>query len=1015
MDWPLSACYRFVPFGPQIVSSHYQNRYHSGYNVSMARLDLSFLGTFHVTLDQRPVMRFRSANNQGLLVYLVLHSDRPITREVLATLLWPDESENTAHNNLRQAIFRLRQLLDDTENDVPFLTVTRQTVQFNPAGDYSLDVSRFLRAIEERDLDAAVSAYTGELLPGFTCDSLEFENWLRFEREGLHRLALEAMFEAAQDHLAARRLDKAQASARRQLVLEPWREPAHRQLMQAFALAGDRAAALAQYESCREALREELSAEPSPETVALRDEIRAGRYSLTATDETIRPPARTRHNLPTDATPFIGREIELVEISRLLSSEHRRLVTIVGPGGMGKTRLALAVGSALLSQFEDGVYFVDLAPVEQPEEIAPAVAAAMDYQPPDPSRDLKPQLLKSMSQRNLLLILDNFEQIPDGAAVVAEILRAGPSVSLLVTSRERLNLTSESRYELDGLHYPASLSPDDTLDYTAIRLFVDSGQRVQPGFTLTGNNAADVVRVCRLVRGMPLGLILASGWLELLTPAEIAAEIERGLEFLAADMADLPERQRSMRAIFETSWRALSPDEAMVMARLSIFRGGFTRESAENVAGANLRILLSLVNKSFLQRRAEDGRFNVHELLRQYAADQRRQADPEGRVDLAHCREFARLVFKETGGTSSSLVTERLAVEPDNIRRAWAYAVDHGMAEDLVKLAPGIIILGLAEGSHHKLLLENAWQSLQRSGLPDTHPHMMRLRRYLMNSMWGFETRSHMKDLMLEFASLVESHGDAELRLLVYFMIAEFFNETRNSEALDWAEKGTQVALGMGEEMNIAKARASALRFLVDQGRGDSTSLPRLEAYLAFFESRVPPTFYHVSALLWCLTSYCLSLQDYERAIHYGTRWLNMAKGRRILYLIGAATSRLAEINLAMGLPQAAAEHVLDNLEWHLAIGQVWQTLGAMFSVVLEFMPLFGGGKETVPILSLVYHHSEAIPLYRDLIAEALPRLEAELGTAAYNAAWERGKTLDFDTAVAWMRATLSPDARRSI
>ncbi len=899
----------------------------------MARLDLSFLGTFHVTLDQRPVTRFRSANNQGLLVYLVLHSDRPIAREVLATLLWPDESENTAHNNLRQAIFRLRQLLDDTESDVPFLTVTRQTVQFNPAGDYSLDVRRFLRAIEERDLDAAVSTYAGELLPGFTCDSLEFENWLRFERERLHRLALEAMFEAAQDHLAARRLDKAQASARRQLVLEPWREPAHRQLMQAFALAGDRAAALTQYESCREALREELATEPSPETVALRDEIRAGRYSLTATDETIRPPARTRHNLPTDATPFIGREIELAEISHLLSSEDRRLVTIVGPGGMGKTRLALAVGSALLSQFEEGVYFVDLAPVEQPEEIAPAIAAAMDYQPPDPSRDLKPQLLKSMSQRNLLLILDNFEQIPDGAAVVADILRAGPSVSLLVTSRERLNLSSESRYELDGLHYPASLSPDDTLDYTAIRLFVDSGQRVQPGFTLTGNNAADVVRVCRLVRGMPLGLILASGWLELLTPAEIAAEIERGLEFLAADMADLPERQRSMRAIFETSWRALSPDEAMVMARLSIFRGGFTRESAENVAGANLRILLSLVNKSFLQRRGEGGRFNVHELLRQYAAEQRRQADPVGGVDLAHCREFARLVDAEADQSALVLLPssiDRLVVEQDNIRRAWAYAVEHGLVEEVVKLSPGIINLGFAEGSHHKFLLENAWQSFQRLGLPETHPHMMQLRMDLLTSMWGFETRSHVLDLALEFVPLVEKYGDAKLRFWIYFVIADMLHDMENLEALDWAEKVTQPALDMGEELHISQARALVLRILVDQGRGDSTSLARLEEYLALFESRVPMNLYNVSDMLWCLTSYCLSLHNYERAVYYGTRWLNMAKGRRILYLIGAATSRLAEIKLAMGLPQAAAEHVLDNLEWHLAIGQVWQTLGAM-------------------------------------------------------------------------------------
>lgn len=176
----------------------------------MARLDLSFLGTFRVTLDQRPLTSFRSANNQGLLAYLALHSDRPVSREVLAALLWPDEPDDNARNNLRQALYQLRQLLGDTGDDAnPYLIVTRRTVQFNPAGDSALDVARFLRAIESHDLDAAVDHYRGDLLPGFNAGSAEFEDWLRLEREQLHRLALEAMFEAARDHLAAGRLERA--------------------------------------------------------------------------------------------------------------------------------------------------------------------------------------------------------------------------------------------------------------------------------------------------------------------------------------------------------------------------------------------------------------------------------------------------------------------------------------------------------------------------------------------------------------------------------------------------------------------------------------------------------------------------------------------------------------------------------------------------------------------------------------------------------------------------------------
>jgi DNA-binding SARP family transcriptional activator/predicted ATPase len=974
----------------------------------MARLELTFLGTFQVTLDGHPVTRFRSANNQGLLAYLALNGDRPIAREILAALLWPEESDYNTGNNLRQAIFRLRQLLGDTENSAtPHLLVTRQTAQFNPAGDHTLDVAQFLRAIESHDLDAAVDHYRGELLPGFNAGSAEFEDWLRLEREQLHRLALEAMFEAARDHLAAGRLEQAQALACRQLGLEPWREPAYRQSMQAFALAGDRAGALAQYETCREALSLELGIEPAPETVALLEEIKAGRYSRIATDELIRPPARTRHNLPADATPFIGREIELAELGRLLTYERRRLVTILGPGGMGKTRLALAVGSSLLNNYEDGVYFVDLAPVELLEGIAPAIAAALEYKPPDPSLELKTQLLGFLGRRNLLLILDNFEQIPGGAAVAGEILRSCPGVALLITSRERLNLTSESRYELGGLEYPATLSPDDAMSYTAVRLFVDSGRRARPGFELTSHNVADVVRICRLVRGMPLGLILASGWLELLTSAEIAAEIEHGLEFLAADMADLPERQRSMRAVFERSWRGLSPEEQAVMARLSIFRGGFTREAAENVAGANLRVLLALVNKSLLHRHP-NGRFDIHELLRQYAVEQRRQDDPDGQVELAHCREFARLTDTEMRQSSSlPFATERLAAEPDNIRRAWVYAVDHALAGELVKLAGGIHVLGLAEGSHPSFLLEQAWRSLQQSGLPDTHLDMLRLRLHLLNSMWEFEAHGHVKDIELEFAPLVEEFGDIKLRYWLYLDIAGILDELSDIEALNWSEKAIRVALEMGDESKTIQARASELMIRVNLGRGDGTALTRLEGYLAYFESR-EQGYYTVSGLLWTLTSYCLSFHNYERALYYGNRWLNMAKSGRHLFLIGSATLRLAQIRLEMGLPQAAAAHLLDNLDWHLAIGQVWQTLGAIFSVLVEFTPLFGGGETAVPILSMVHHHPEAIPLYRERIAAALPRLEAEMGAAAYAAAWERGKTLDFDTAVAQMRSILS-------
>ena len=973
----------------------------------MARLGLSFLGTFHVTLDQQPVSHFRSNNIRGLLVYLTLHGERPVAREVLAALFWPDDRGENAHNNLRQAIYQLRQLLGDTASDAPFLTVTRQALQFNCASDHTLDVSRFVQAIEAHDLDAAVGHYAGELLPGFTCDSLEFEEWLGLEREHLHQLALEAMFEAAQDHLAAGRLDKAQAHARRQLALEAWREPAHRQLMQVFALAGDRAKALAQYEVCRVILGEQLGVEPSPETRALRDEIAAGRYGRALTEELIRPPERKRHNLPADTMPFIGRETELAAITHLLTHGRQRLVTIVAPGGMGKTRLALAVGASLLEQYDDGVYFVDLASVERAEDVLPAIATVLNYQAPDRSVDLKPQLLASLGRRQLLLILDNFEQVLGGAALVNELLRACAQLSLLVTSRQRLHLAAESRYELGGLDFPGVLTVAAAQEYTAVRLFVASGRRARPDFTLTADNVADVARICRQAQGMPLALILAAAWLELLTPGEIAAEIEHGLEFLSADLADLPARQRSMVAVFDRSWRIMTPEEQTVMARLSIFRGGFTREAAEGVAGANLRILLALVNKSLLQRHLDTGRFTIHELLRQYAAARRRAIDPGEEVELAHCRAFARLTGEILiGETYVPFVPPRLAADMDNIHRAWRYALTHALVDEVVYLIRALTVDNCSQGVNPTIAYQEAQQALQQRVLPETHPMMLTLQQQELGTLWGWENTTVIKDRYRKFLPIAQEHGEARTLFWAYIGLGGVHMPEEGAEALACVQKAAQVALESGNELHYRLAEAFEISNRAELGLGNemaATRIPELMDYLV----RNDPFHSMNYDLYWALSDHYLSLRAYDQAIACGLRGLNMSKSWRHLYYIGHSTGKLADIYLQLDETAEAARHLLDDIDWHLAIGQTWQTLGALWSLLAHFATLFGGGPVVVPTLAMVYHHSDVTPFYRQLITSVLPRFKAEMGAESFAAAWEQGKTWDFDSAVNQVRSTL--------
>ncbi len=251
----------------------------------MSLLEVSFFGTFQVKLRDVPLANFRSVNTQGLLVYLILQAERPFSRDTLATLFWPDMPDSTAKKNLRQTLYQLRQLLNDSDDvERPYLIVTRQNIQWNPESDFSLDVQAFLAELALGDLDTTVAHYTGELLPGFTCDSLEFENWLRQERERLHRLALTALDDLTERQITQADFAAAQATARRQLVLEPWRESAHRQLMRALALAGDRSAALAQFASCQEVLDEELGASPERETVTLAAQIEAGAFGKDEAD-----------------------------------------------------------------------------------------------------------------------------------------------------------------------------------------------------------------------------------------------------------------------------------------------------------------------------------------------------------------------------------------------------------------------------------------------------------------------------------------------------------------------------------------------------------------------------------------------------------------------------------------------------------------------------------------------------------------------------------------------------------
>ena len=381
-------------------------------------------------------------------------------------------------------------------------------------------------------------------------------------------------------------------------------------------------------------------------------------------------------NLPIPPTPLIGRKPELAALTRLLRDPQCQLLSLVGPGGIGKTRLAIEAASTQRELFSNGVCFVPLVSASSPEFIVPAVADALGFTFSGPV-DLKMQLLNYLREKCLLLVLDNLEHLLEGSELLAELLQQAPGVKLLVTSREQLNLQGEWLFDLHGLPVPPLDQVVPLEKYSAVALFVQSAGRAQMGFELRAEDQPWVAHICRLVEGMPLALELAATWVRTLSPAEIATEIERNLDFLSVSARDLPERHRSMRAVFDSSWQMLLAEEQRVLCRLSVFCGGFLREAAEQVAGASLSLLSALVTRS-LVRRTVAGRYDLHELVRQYTHERLASSPELEAVRNEHMHFFLKLAEAaelELRGAEQLAWLDCLENEHENLRVALEWSL----------------------------------------------------------------------------------------------------------------------------------------------------------------------------------------------------------------------------------------------------------------------------------------------------------------------------------------------------
>lgn len=412
----------------------------------------------------------------------------------------------------------------------------------------------------------------------------------------------------------------------------------------------------------------------------------------------------TEHQHPRQFTPFIGRQRELAKIAGLLCDPGCCLLTLVGPGGIGKTSLAIETTSRLADCFSDGVYFVPLQAVASPEFLPPAIADALGLKLSGNDDPMLP-LLNYLRDKTLLLILDNIEQLLAAPALpsaetgqvtidlLSDLLQAAPAVKLLVTSREVLNLQNEWLFPVEGLAVPVDTAAGDWANVEAAQLFVQRARQVRRDFPADAE-AADMGRICRLVEGMPLALELAATWTKTMTCADVADEIQRSLDFLSTPLRDVPARHRNMRAIFDYTWEHLTPAEQNAFRQLSVFRGGFTREAAEAVAEAGLSMLSTLVNKSLLYWESDSRRYHAHELLRQFGEQQLAQApEIQNQSQDLHAKYYTTFLgdrFNDLAGARQGTALAEIGVELGNIRAAWKRAVEQRFQAELEYAAMGL-------------------------------------------------------------------------------------------------------------------------------------------------------------------------------------------------------------------------------------------------------------------------------------------------------------------------------------
>ena len=687
---------------------------------------------------------------------------------------------------------------------------------------------------------------------------------------------------------------------------------------------------------------------------------------------------RLQHNLPADTFPFIGRELEIKELTHYLTSDAFRLISILGSGGMGKTRLALEVGRQLLPHFRDGVYFLSLASITTSEQIITTTAESIGFKF---HSDEKPtqQLFDFLQKQHLLLIADNFEHLLDSADLLNDILQSAPKVKVLVTSREKLNLSGETAYSISGLSTPLQQGKVATI-YDAVQLFMAVVNRTTPRIQAKELNA--VARICQLLGGMPLAILLAAAWLDTLSLTEIEAEIQAGLGILEANLRDTPTRHHSIQATFDASWKRLSTQEQSVFMRMSMFRDGFTREAAQKVVGASIRDLQRLVHTSFIQL-TPSGRYSIHELMRQYGEAKLHKSGEIDAVQEKHAKYFADFITP-LGDTPWGMATrEMLKTANDdfeNMRAAWLYQVEQRNISELRRFLDGLWIFF----DHHSRSQEGIELFEPLLTVFQNTSDETLFRGQVLGRISWFYTDIGQHQKAVEFAKqslqIVKAFNAIYDILFVYeslFLVLPRVSEYQ--ESLKYAQEGYALAQKYPASKWSVLFRVTMGQIYLDAGQDEE-----VQAVV----QTLPDSIWRMDLQRVLL----MKAGEYAQVEVLLLDALNKYPFHRIGYL-----------NVYQHLTNCAVK--TDNLTKAWAYIQrglfyaddgsyAWGTLNFLISVS-ELLIVEEQYSASIQILSLVQNHPATMELIKEKISGYKEILKTKLSADEFETAWERGKELD--------------------